>query len=93
MLLNNVAVRLFWDRAFVLVTDSIAALILVIASLALLELLFIDALIGFAGIVAVEDLGGDLNLRIFGHQLLRNFDSVHDLDAGINDCVVLHVTH
>ena len=93
MLLNNVAVRLFWDRAFVLVTASIAALILVIASLALLELLFIDALIGFAGIVAMEDLGRDLNLRIFGHKLLRNFNSVHDLDAGINDCIVLHVRH
>ena len=57
------------------------------------EALLVHAGITSTSVVAVEDLGGDLDLGIFRNHLRRDFYSVDDLDAGLDDGVVLHVAH
>ena len=52
------------------------------------EALLVHAGVARAGVVAVEDLGGDLDLGVLGHHLRRDLDAVHDLDAGLDDGVV-----
>ena len=43
--------------------------------------------------VAGEDLGIDLDLRVGGHELLRDVDARDHLDAHVGERVVLHVAH
>ena len=52
------------------------------------EALLVHAGVARAGVVAVEDLGRDLDLGVLGHHLRRDLDAVHDLDAGLDDGVV-----
>ncbi len=47
----------------------------------------------YALVVAVEDFRRDLYLGVLGYHLRRNLDAVHDLDAALDDGVVLHVAH
>mmetsp|Transcript_27087 Transcript_27087/g.59906 ORF Transcript_27087/g.59906 Transcript_27087/m.59906 type:complete len:378 (+) Transcript_27087:182-1315(+) len=44
-------------------------------------------------VVAHKHLGGDLHLRVLGDQLGGDGHTVDDLDAGVHDGVVFHITH
>lgn len=61
------------------------AVVFVITSLGLFQLILVNALICLAGIVPVVHLGRDFDLGIIWNEFGRNLDSVFNLDSSGSD--------
>jgi len=58
-----------------------------------LEFLVIDALISLSGIIAMKNLGSNLNSSVLWNQLGWYLDAIDNFDARIDNGIVLHIGH